>query len=223
MTVRRGTTGFTLLELIVAMGLMVVVSAALYASLSAAFRGRRVAEDTVEPVRKASGALSLMADKIETACAPTGILAGTFIGTNGTGDDGEASDVLSFYSMARASANQTPASPIVQIEFALVEPEEKAEDGWLLVRRTVSNLLAPEAQTPVEEVLCRNVRSFDLIYFDGTDWLDGWDSTSAEDALPLAVKATLEFQDARGKTLVYSEVIDVPCGSRPSEGGGTRS
>ncbi|HEV8292326.1 MAG TPA: type II secretion system protein GspJ, partial [Tepidisphaeraceae bacterium] len=48
--------------------------------------------------------------------------------------------------------------------------------------------------TPEEEILCRNVRSFALRYYDGTQWYEEWDSTQMGDILPLAVQVDLQIQ-----------------------------
>jgi hypothetical protein len=61
-----------------------------------------------------------------------------------------------------------------------------------LVRSVTRNLLAPTVPPPDEEILCRNVRSFTVQYFDGTDWQDSWDSTTLGDILPQAVAMTFE-------------------------------
>jgi hypothetical protein len=59
------------------------------------------------------------------------------------------------------------------------------------VRRVTTNLLAPQEPEPTEEVLCRRVSSFNLAYFDGSSWLDGWDSDAKDNTLPVAVEVTL--------------------------------
>jgi hypothetical protein len=63
-----------------------------------------------------------------------------------------------------------------------------------LLRQTVNNLLAPE---PVmeEQILCRNVVSFALYFWDGYTWLEEWDSTLTDNNLPLAVRMELVVED----------------------------
>jgi hypothetical protein len=64
----------------------------------------------------------------------------------------------------------------------------------VLTRRIMRNLLTQQVEEPEEEILCRNVRSFSLRYWDGTMWQDTWDSTQLENALPLAVEMTLVIE-----------------------------
>jgi hypothetical protein len=200
--------------MLVALSLMAVLATALYLSLHVGFRARTGAEAALAPVRSATLALELLRRDVETALPPTGVLAGTFFGEDAAGTVGvtEGADTLEFYSAAENTVEGAPG--IYKFEFALVEGEE-AGDGFL-VRRLTQNLLAPETPEPVEEVLCRGVKSFNLRYFDGTDWLDSWDSTLRENALPYALEAELEISDADaaraedGYTLVRTFLL--PCG-----------
>ena len=50
-------SGFTLIELIVAMGMVAILSVSLYASLRIAFRAKDSAEKTIEPARTAELAM----------------------------------------------------------------------------------------------------------------------------------------------------------------------
>ncbi len=207
---------FTLLEMLVAMTLMSMLAASLYASLSIAFRGRRTMEEALEPTARAAAAFRMMRTDLESATVPTGLLAAEFVGEDAAGRDGQPEDDLLFHALARDQCGGDPPSPILAVEIALT-PQGQADER-ALVRRVTANLLAPEAQEPVEEVLCRRVSSFDVAYFDGTDWLESWDSTTAGNVLPLAVWITigLETEDPE-KDYVMACVFALPCGSLPQE------
>jgi prepilin-type N-terminal cleavage/methylation domain-containing protein len=77
--------GFTLLELLVAMTLMVVVASCLYAALYIGFRAQRSALSAVHPTSQAMDAIELLKQDIYGVLPPTGVLAGTFIGTDRIG------------------------------------------------------------------------------------------------------------------------------------------
>jgi len=212
-------SAFTLLELLVALALMGVLAGALYASLHIAFSARTRAEAAIAPVRAASLALELVRRDIVSTPPPTGVLAGSFVGVDAKSDApahgtaGDA-DTLDFYS---AVSDATHDGPVIQgIELAFV-PDASGRGG-VLVRRLTSNLLAPVTQEPVEETLCRNVLSFNLTYYDGMAWTDSWDSTTRENALPVAVEATLTIRNpdpARGADATYTQtrMFLIPCGT----------
>jgi general secretion pathway protein J len=218
---RRTQRGFTLLEMLIALTLMSMLGACLYGSMSVAFRGRRAIERVLEPARRSTAAMRMLQTDLESAVGASGLLAGTFLGDDAE-DNGEPADFLTFHALARDQAFGDPPSAIVQLEIGLAEDEETGD--LLLVRRTTTNLLAPETADVVQETLCRGVRSFDVGYFDGTSWADTWDSTIQGDVLPLAVEVTLvldrddDEQDEGQYAL--TRVFALPCGALPAEGEG---
>jgi type II secretion system protein J len=217
--------GFTLLEMLFAMALMSMLAASLFASMSLAFRGRRTTERVLAPARRATTAMRMLQSDLESAVGANGLLAGEFLGEDEE-MGGEPASILTFHALTRDQAYGEPPSAILQLEIALAEDEET--DEMLLVRRTTRNLLAPETADAVQETLCRGVRSLDFAYYDGTSWLDSWDSTVQGDVLPLAVEVTLALDtEGDGETgdedesgYVLSRVFVIPCGTLPAEGEG---
>jgi general secretion pathway protein J len=209
-TIRAGN-GFTLLEMLVAMTLMAALAGALYASLSTGFRGRRATEAALEPARRGAAALVLIGSDLECAVRPTGLLAGEWVGEEASGEDGEPADSVLFHALTGEQSGATPPSPMRRVEFSLAADEEA--DRTVLLRRSTFNLLAPEEPEPVEQVMCRGVRSFDLAYYDGHGWRDSWDSTTAGDVLPLAVRVKLVLEvGEREEGYEVSRVFALPCG-----------
>ena len=212
---------FTLLEMTVALALIAILALALYMSLHIGFDARKRAGEAIAPARATTVALELVRRDVESALPPTGVLAGAFVGQDGADSSGGGGDDLSFYADVQGAAGDQ--SRIRRIEFVVV-PSGDGGDS-VLVRRVTSNLLAPTTPEPVEETLCRNVMSFNLRYFDGSAWLDSWDSTTQDNALPLAVEADLrlrvstsEDDEAGGYELV--RVFLLPC-SKLASGEGT--
>jgi len=186
--------GFTLLEMIVATAIMAVLAGSLYATLHVAFRARRSATTAVEKTRAADLALAFMGADLESACVPTGILAGGFLGEPSTGAEGQPVDGLLLHTIAPGGVADEGVGDLRQVEFVCEENDDGDGVGLVLLRRVTTNLLAPTTPEPDEEVLCRNVFTLALRYFDGIDWLDTWDSTMQDNQLPAAVEVTLELQ-----------------------------
>ena len=67
-------------------------------------------------------------------------------------------------------------------------------------------------------MLCRNVMSLNLRYFDGDGWLDEWDSTADANSLPKAVEIDIEIanqvrsssEEMEKRRLV--QAFALPCG-----------
>jgi len=192
MKVEHRQKGFTYLELLTAMSMMVVLAASLFASLYIGFKAKRSADRAVGPVRRARLIMKLLQQDIEAALPPTGKLAGEFQGIDGVDTRGRNSDNLWFFTTHYQQYHTAAASDIVQVELLLVP--SNYDDSNLLVRRTAVNLLPSVEPQYFEEILCRDVLSFDLSYYDGYEWLDNWDSASLDDTLPLAIQIILTIK-----------------------------
>jgi type II secretion system protein J len=208
--------------MLVAMTLMAILAAALYASLSAGFSGRRVTEASLEPARRGAAALTLMEADLVCAVAPVGLLAGEFRGQDAYGDEGEPADTILFHTLVRELSWPTPPSPVRRVELSLAADASGRQT--VLVRRTVVNLLSPEQLDPAEEILCREVRAFNMAYYDGYAWAESWDSAVAGDALPRAVRVRIVL-DVEGREEGYevSRVFTLPCAQAVQEGMGAEA
>jgi len=211
---------FTLLEMLVALALMGMLATALYASLRTGIGARKSAVAAVESVRTLELAHEIVRRDLEAALAPRGLLAGAFIGEDAKegGTDKDA-DTLTWH--AAVGGPRVGASDIVRVGIALATPETGSQR--VLVRSVVRNLLSPTEQEPDEEVLARGVASLNLRYFDGSTWLDAWDSTTEGDTLPLAVEVTMELELAAGKPAdaaapSMTRIFGLPCARGLSTG-----
>jgi len=206
---------FSLLEMLVATALGAVLAASLYASLGIAFKARRSALGAVEPVRKADIAMELLGEDIRSAVVPNGILAGPFVGEDGTDTQGRDSDSIVFYGSAASPELAEGIGDIKKIELGCVPADDGR--GQVLVRLITTNLRAPRTVEPVQEILCRGVYSLNLRYYDGSIWSEYWDSTTADNALPCVIEVTLQLisdrpTDANGDGgYRTSQVFLVPC------------
>jgi type II secretion system protein J len=195
----RQSGGFTLLELLVAMVLMVVVASCLYTALYTGFRAHRSALQAVEPTLQALNAIELLKEDILGVLPPgdSNSLAGAFIGEDSGGTKGVDADSLEFYTTHVYAGDDSVSGGIGKIELLL--EEEDAEDRqrnyttYKLVRDVTTNLLARREPEPVEQVLCRDVVSLNLRYYDGENWVDEWDSSEDSNSLPLAVEVDIEI------------------------------
>jgi type II secretion system protein J len=215
-TISARRKGFTLLELLLAMSLMLLLSLSLYRTMSVATNARRTSERAVLPVRSASAVAELMSQDLSSVLPPTGILAGPFAGQHQTGSTmGASADILDFFCVGEdlppAQQTQPLAEGIRHVELAMrtdVNPPQ-------LVRRVTRNLLTTSQPDVEEEILARNVRSFGLRYFDGTTWTDSWDSTTADDSLPVVIEMTLELaidpQNESAPTYHVTRLIPLAC------------
>jgi hypothetical protein len=189
---------------------------ALFASLHVAFKARDRSEAALEPVRTSEAVMELVRAELESALPPRGKLVGAFVGTSWQAGAGLDDDELTFYATTTAPAGVFAPGDVKQVQLRTLV--EQTTGRRVLVRRVVSNLLSPVLVEPDDEILCRGVASFDVIYYDGVQWWTTWDSSYERDSLPVAVQVTLQLDppmsgrnagNLRGPRL--TRIIHFPC------------
>jgi prepilin-type N-terminal cleavage/methylation domain-containing protein len=228
----RQNKAFTLLELLVAMTLMVVTASCLYTALYTGFRAKRSAEFAVEPTSKALNAIELIKQDTLGILPLGGTLAGSFIGTNSSDTKGMDTDSLEFYTTHIYADDNLLASGLGKIELLLEEDNDevsgKDREGYKLVRKITTNLLSSKTVDSEEQVLCRDVRSLNLRYYDEEDgWVDEWDSTEDANSLPLALEINIQvIHNEKGSSTNVSKDLQmrrlmqafaIPCGGMKEE------
>jgi prepilin-type N-terminal cleavage/methylation domain-containing protein len=216
--------GLTLLELLVAMTLMAVTASCLFTALYTGFRAKQSALLAAEPTSLAINAIELIKQDTYGVLPLGGTLAGSFLGYDSVGVNGVDADSLEFYTTQIYSNGDSPVGGLAKIELALEEDTDNSNRGnYKLLRRITTNLLSPRAIEPEEQVLCRNVRSLNLCYFDGDNWLDEWDSTADANSIPLAMQIDIQVlyntkssdKEPQIRRLIQSFAI--PCGGASQE------
>ena len=214
-------TGFTIIELVVAMAMVTILAGVLYEALHVAFKAQNTATASLETSRTAALAMDLLENDIANTMQPstTSVLAGAFEGTASTDDRGNPSSDLVFYSNTYATEHVSGNGEVKEVELTVVTRSNGEHD---LIRRVSANLLSEQGVTPDEETVCRNVWGFHLRYYTGTDWVDTWDSTQEDNTIPAAVEVTLQLQRAGVDPTLQSaggsfvRVIPLACSRTPT-------
>lgn len=218
--------GFTLLELLIALAMAAALCLPLYQTLRTAYKAKSSAEAAMIPSRTSELAMEFLRMDIESAMPPaphspgyatdstsTAVvapaastssttpvsLAGAFIGLDSQDDRGHNGDDLTFYTTSDGPEHVAGDGEIKLVELTVLVPP--GSNDHVLVRRVTRNLLSPQPVTPDDEVICRHVASFNLRYYDGTEWQDSWDSTQQTNELPVAVEVTLELDPPANQPL----------------------
>lgn len=214
---------FTLLELLVAMTLMVVTAACLYTALYTGFRARRSASLAVEPTALAINAIELVKQDVYGVLPLGGTLTGTFLGTDARGLNGVDADSLEFYTTHIYAGDDQLVGGLGKIELVLEQDNDEDtgqhRESYRLMRKITTNLLSPKTVDAEEQVLCRNVKSLNLRYYDEADgWTDEWDSTADANSLPVAMEVDIQVLHngtkgaETGNTRRLIQSFRIPCG-----------
>lgn len=202
---------FSLLELIVALGMVATLSLALYGAMRTALQARKNVFASTDANRAASLAADAVREDFESVPRPVGVYAQPFVAYHQPGAQGDE-DTVEFHAIGedQPMTDSPLAEGIRRIEL-LVRSDVSPP---ALVRRVTRNL-APSLEANVEEeILCRDVRSFSLRYFDGFTWQETWDSTTVDNALPLAVSIVVDVGDPQHPNdppIRASRIITLSC------------
>jgi prepilin-type N-terminal cleavage/methylation domain-containing protein len=220
--------GFTLLELILALGLSVIIATVLTTAVYTAYHAKRSIYNTLDVVR-AGEPSEILAQELTNALPPTPPPASAVSNVAGLAPSAIQPDynliIGSFYGDSQSLSFSTSGSEpkrggadirtdVRFVEYLLVAQDDGTQS---LVRRVTTNVLEPTTtdQTPPDEPVCTKVLNFTLSYFDGTSWYDTWDSTTQNNALPLAVQYTLELPPRPGsnaQSRIIQRTVPLACG-----------
>lgn len=141
---------------------------------------------------------------------------GVFIGRTRS-EGGVALDDLAFTSFVRRPAAMTFAGTDLGIVHYFVDAVAPNSNVLGLYRETIFSLTGdafdPDKPNPANSVLILpNVSSVAFRFFDGNDWVNGWDSTDSRNFAPApqAVEVTLAQRNDRGESETYETAIDLP-------------
>ncbi|MGQ0666225.1 MAG: type II secretion system protein GspJ [Nitrospiraceae bacterium] len=173
-----GQSGFTLVEVLVAIALLATIGAMVFGSLVTttrvvdAGRERSAREQTVRRI------LRVMADEMSLSRRVTEF---PWVGVNGT-QEGQPADTVAFLTMSEGlGVSAVKESDLIRVVYA--------RDGDRLIRFVRRNIygLTDESLDQVE--LADQVKGFNLRYFDGQGqvWTDEWLASKMPKALVIEV------------------------------------
>jgi general secretion pathway protein J len=204
-----GHSGFTLLEILIAMVIFVTLLTTIYASYTGTFRVIGGTESQAEVYQMARITMERMLEDLESVYVQEG---NRQAGSEGEGESffqflgeereimGQRADILRFLSNAHIDfSGKDPGYGATQIGYYVKEGDDG--EGLVLYRADIPLL---KETYPLDEmsgglVLCEGLVSVAFTYYgEEGQTSSSWDSMneSAENKIPKAVSITLEFENA---------------------------
>ncbi len=214
---RTACSAFTLIEVILAVGIIAIALVAINTAFFAAVRLRQKTSEQIEQSRPVEQALAVLRRDLLNAAGPGGVLEGDFRGSTFSGGMGGGSSSsaaksanssqaaqntlasqnlggLDFFTTTGALSDNAPWADMQEVNYQLVEPADRTHSfGRDLVRNVNRSLLAVATPNPDAQRLLSNVESLDFSYYDGMNWQDSWDTTAGNTNLPVAVRVRLQL------------------------------
>ena len=195
---RRRTAGLTLVELLVAMAILVTVSAAAAMMFRGVTRAWRTGELRTDRDQQARLLFDLFQRELSSSVANSRFpMLGAEASDTPPLHDGSVSDALFFVGTLPGRTGFIERGYWVNGQSELMCHEEDPADG--------------DYATGESESCGREISEFTVSYFDGTQWLPRWDGRAGADQqgrLPKAIRVTLMIGQPRPER--FETIIHVP-------------
>ncbi|HUC86487.1 MAG TPA: type II secretion system protein GspJ [Candidatus Acidoferrales bacterium] len=223
---RRGASradhasAFTLIELILAVGIAAIVLIAVNAVFFTALRLRDDTSDMVDAASPVDTAMTFLERDLACAVTTTNgtskVLSGGFRVGQGLTSLGVSGPVdIEMFTATGALSENAPWGDIQRVSYGLRVPADPSAVGRDLYRSVARNLLPVATPEVTDQLMLSGVASLKFSCFDGMQWDDTWDTTSPTAIytnLPAAVRVDIQMA---GRADMKPIEIVVPIDSQP--------
>jgi type II secretion system protein J len=224
----RNSRAFTLIEVILALGIFAIVMVAINTAFFAALHLRQRSSEALEQTLPLDHALSLLRRDLINAVRPGGVLAGDFrsglggtmggVSSKSTANNSSSSrglgtaqyGGLDFFTSTGTLSDDLPWGDIQEVNYQLQDPADRLHTfGRELVRTVTRNLLATSTQAADVQRLLGNIENLDFFFYDGTQWQDSWDTSTGNTNLPKAVRVSIRLASTNGPSAANAQPLEM--------------
>jgi type II secretion system protein J len=204
---RKPLRAFTLIEIMISIGILSLILAGIYSSWTAILRSKKVAIDTTASIQRARISVRILEDSLASAQIFVRNQAYYgFVAENGS------DATLSFVARLAKSFPRSGKFGDLDVRRLTYSVEAGSDGAQQLVLRqnpVLMDLDPDEKEQPL--VLAKNVRDFQMQFWDTKtgDWIDEWTQTNT---LPKVVMITIKVADSaqsRGAQEDITKIISV--------------
>jgi type II secretion system protein J len=194
-------SGFTLIEMILAIGIAAIVLITVNAAFFAALHLRDDTANMLDEATPVDAAVTFIKRDLQCAVTPTNgtskVLSGGFRVGNNINSFGESDPVaVELFTATGALSENAPWADIQRVTYELKTPTDSTAVGRDLYRSVVRNLLPISTPDVTDQLMLNGVQSLKFSCYDGAQWMEMWDTTdptSIYTNLPLAVKVEIQM------------------------------
>jgi len=221
MNTRRPTQrmdAFTLIEMVLAIGIMAMVLVVVNSIFFSAVRLRERTLAAVDEAQPAQQAVTVIRRDLQCAMPPSGILSGDFKAGNVSELNMSQPAAIELYTATGALREEEPWADIQKVTYELKPPAVRTVDGGKdLIRSVTRNLLNTVSPDVQDQWMMSDVQDIRFECFDGAQWLDTWDTTGSNTNLPVAVRVSIQLAGGPGRSANRQPIeIVVPITSQSS-------
>jgi len=209
--IRRAPRGFTLIEMMLAIGVMALILAMLASSFSTIAHSKVHAEGRLMVDREGRALLWQLTKEFRNAVYTPYSASNVALFGTGHMSGGAAVDTISLSTFSgghrRALTGMTPETIVTYNLTA--NPDQQ---GWFVLNRSQQSGLLTSNPAPQVTVLANNVLSLHFRYFDGEKWGESWESPSLPRGrqLPVAVAIQIQMAAPGGRVMDFATQVTLP-------------
>ena len=196
----KSMRAFTLIEAMLAIGIMAIVLVAINGVFFSALHLRDRTSAAVDNALPAQQATAILRRDLQCAMAPGGMLAGDFKVGDVSEEYGSQPVAIEMYTATGALRANEPWADIQMVTYELKPSAIRSPTGGNdLFRSVTRNLLCTTVPEIEDQFLMSGLQEIKFSCYDGTQWLDSWDTTNGNTNLPLAVRVRIQLAGAAAK------------------------
>ena len=211
---RRGSPGFTLIEIMLAVAILGMVLLMLAQSFHAVAGSKIHGENRIALDQSARTVLAQMTDELRGAVQTPFFASHVMMVGVARMEGGQPMDTFTVSTLDPGHRRSIEGFGTEDTVGYVTAPNPDRRGWYLLERFQYSSLLTnpPTLANAAPVVLADNLISLHIRYFDGENWSESWDSTSLPPgkAIPLQVAIDLKTGSTSGSAFALSTAITLP-------------
>ena len=207
----RAPSGFTLIEMMLAIGVLALILTMLASSFSTVVHSKVHAEGRLIVDREGRALLWQLTKEFRNVVQTPYSASNVALFGNGHMSNGAPIDTITMSTFSgghrRALTGMTPETIVT---YNLTANSE--HPGWFMLQRSQQSGLLTSAGSPQNTVLANNILSLHFRYFDGQRWGESWESTSLPKGrqLPVAVAIQIQMAAPGGRVMDFATQVTLP-------------
>jgi prepilin-type N-terminal cleavage/methylation domain-containing protein len=208
----RRPAGFTLIEIMLAVGILGLILAMLAGAFSVVAHSKTHGESRMESDQAGRAIVFQMTKELAGAVQSSIVPAHVLLVGTGRTRNAMAIDGLTLSTLGAGHRRAVFGPAAEDIVTYTSRPNPDRRGCFLLLRNQQSALLPPgQGPQPQPVVMADNVLALHLRYYDGTRWNESWDSQAQGGAaLPFAVSIDLQLASPSGQPIRFATQVPVP-------------
>jgi len=208
---RSAPRGFTLIEMMLAIGVLALILAMLASSFSTIAHSKVHAEGRLMVDREGRALLWQLTKELRNAVQTPYTASNVALFGNGHMGNGAPIDTITLSTFSGGHRKAlTGLTPETIVTYNLTANPN--QQGWYLLQRSQQSGLLTSTVSPQTTTLADNILSLHFRYFDGQKWGESWESSSLPQGrqLPVAVAIQIKMAAPGGRVMDFATQVTVP-------------